>query len=70
VNEATWVRIPSIRIDSIGPYGGTGRRGGLKIHCPRGRSGSSPDKGTLIIFRLLTVKHGKHLKRRGLSWVM
>ena len=26
---------------------GIGRRGGLKIHCPQGRTGSSPVTGTI-----------------------
>ena len=32
----------------IGPDGGIGRRGGLKIPCPQGRVGSSPTPGTVL----------------------
>jgi hypothetical protein len=29
-----------------------GRRGGLKIHCPKGRAGSNPAPGTVVLNRL------------------
>jgi hypothetical protein len=43
--------------------GGTGRRGGLKIRCPRGRQGSSPCFGTsLLVFRLSDFKRDHVLR--------
>src|SRR3954464_11329541 len=37
----------SDRVRAAGRDGGTGRRAGLKIPCPKGREGSTPSPGTL-----------------------
>src|SRR5215212_8315208 len=38
----------ALRCGSPCPGGGTGRRHGLKIHCPSGRAGSSPAPGIAV----------------------
>ena len=47
-----------------------GRRGGLKIHCPKGRAGSNPAPGTVVMSRDISNDVARHRRRpaQGMGW--